>query len=261
MIHRDTIIQQMQAALAPLAYVHALWLEGADANGTLDEYSDIDFNIDIDDAHEAEAIVAVEAALAAISPIDYRYTMAHGHEKLRQRIYHLADTSPYLMIDFVWQLHSRPAAESCFIRGNMVEAAHVLFDKRGVITHRPGDPAEYAQEHADLLAECRYRYSQHVRVIKYIRRNQFPEAFAYYQRYVVEPLVLLLRMMYTPANTDYYLIHISHHIPADALARLTGFLQVCSLAEMEARIVEAGAWFAQLEAAYLAGPSRIDQQP
>jgi len=42
MLLRNSIIQRLHAKLEPLPFIHALWLEGADANGHVDEYSDID---------------------------------------------------------------------------------------------------------------------------------------------------------------------------------------------------------------------------
>jgi hypothetical protein len=86
--------------------VYAFWLEGSDALGTADDYSDIDIWIDVADAFESPSYEIVETALSELSPIDYMYIEPPGHPKLRQRVYHLAGTSEYLMIDFNWQLHS-----------------------------------------------------------------------------------------------------------------------------------------------------------
>jgi hypothetical protein len=41
-VSKSEIISKLKERLEPLDYVYALWLEGADANGTADEYSDID---------------------------------------------------------------------------------------------------------------------------------------------------------------------------------------------------------------------------
>ena len=85
-----------------------------------------------------------------------------------------------------------------------------------------------------------------MRVRKYIHRGQYLEAYAYYNKYVLEPLVDLLRLRYTPANADYYLIHISQHIPKDDTERLEYFAKVSSLEDMDERIPKAEAWFAEL---------------
>lgn len=245
-IDRNRIIEKLKERLEPLEYIYALWLEGADATGMVDEYSDIDFWVDFEDEYEKEAIKAVESALEEIARIDYKHIVKHGHPKIRQRIYHLSGSSEYLMIDFCWQLHSRAGNECEYIKGNTVEAAKVLFDKAEVVRFVDGNPANYMEANKARLEECKYRYNQHYRVKKYIRRGLYLEAYAYYNRYVLEPLIDLLRIMYTPVNADYYLIHISHHIPEDKLKRLEYFAQINSLDAMEKRIPEAEDWFNEM---------------
>lgn len=246
MIDKNTIINELHRVLEPLPFIRAFWLEGADAAGYADEYSDIDFWVDCEDAQEEEAIAVVEGALARLSTIDYRYICHHSHPKIRQRIYHLAGTGEYLMIDFCWQLHSRPREEYGWYENDPVEAVKVIFDRDQIIRYRPMDPADYVEGNRIRLQEACYRRSQYCRVVKYIRRGQYPEAYAYYNRYVLEPLIDLLRLIHTPAYSDYYLIHISRHIPEKERKRLEYFLQTASLTDMEKKIPQAGAWFDEL---------------
>lgn len=243
---RNTIIEYFKQKLESLEYVYAMWLEGADANGTVDEYSDIDIYIDIEDENEVDAIEAVEKALNELGEVDYKYIMHHNHPRLRQRIYHLKNTSEYLMIDFCWQLHSRDRSEYLYIRDDKIEAAKVIFDKNNIIRYKEEDPNDYQKYNDRRIEECEYRYTQHCRVIKYVYRNQYPEAYAYYNRYVVEPLITILRMIYTPAHVDYYLIHISSHIPEDERVRLEYFLKISSLKDISDKIPQAQNWFNEL---------------
>ena len=73
MTDKNMIIEKLSEALEPLPYVYAFWLEGADAAGTADEYSDIDFWVDFEDDYEEQAYEAVENALSGLSEIDYKY--------------------------------------------------------------------------------------------------------------------------------------------------------------------------------------------
>lgn len=245
-IDRNQIVKKLRERLELLEFIYALWLEGADASGIVDEYSDLDFWVDFEDDYEEEAYKAVESALVEIAKIDYKYVVEHNHPKIRQRIYHLSGSSEYLMIDFCWQLHSRAKNECEFIKGNKVENVKVIFDKAEVVRFVDENQAAYMESNKSRLAECKYRYSQHSRVIKYIRRGLYLETYAYYNRYVLETLIDLLRLIYTPANADYYLIHISHHIPDDNLKRLEYFAQINSLDEIEKRIPEAEDWFKEM---------------
>lgn len=248
-LSQKTITAALKTALQPLPYVYAFWLEGADAAGCADEYSDIDYWLDIADEYEEAAIEAVEAVLMGLAPLDFRHVMEHDHPKLRQRIYHLSGTSEYLMIDFCWQLHSRPKSEYCYIKGDRIEAASVIFDKDEVVRWREFSPGDYAGENERRLAEAQYRFSQHCRVTKYIRRGEYLEALAQYNRYVLEALVDVLRILYTPAHTDYGMVHISRHLPQEAAARLEWFARVSSFEDIEERVAGAGEWFASLRSA------------
>ena len=81
---------------------------------------------------------------------------------------------------------------------------------------------------------------------KYVLRGQYLEAYAYYNRYVLEPLIDILRLIYTPAHVDYYLVHISQHIPKEDLKKLEYFAQLTSLDDISERIPLAEKWFNEL---------------
>ncbi len=246
MADRARIIDKLNCALEPLPYIYAFWLEGADANETVDEYSDLDFWVDFEDEYEEQAYSAVETALSALEEIDYKYVVKHGHQKIRQRIYHLAGTSEYLMIDFCWQLHSRPKDEYTYNENDHIEAAKVIFDKDNIIRHKPLDLSAYTVWNTARLEEAKYRRSQQIRAQKYVQRGQFLEAYAYYNRYVLEPLIDLLRLIYTPAHAEYYLIHISQHIPETEREKLECFAKIGTLSDIKEKIPQAGEWFDEL---------------
>jgi predicted nucleotidyltransferase len=243
---RYEIIEKLREGLEPLPFIYAMWLEGADATGLLDVYSDLDICVDFEDEYELQAYLAVEKTLREIGEIDYEYICQHENPKLRQRIYHLAGTSEYLMIDFCWQLHSRNRDEGVFIRGSNVEAALVIFDKAGVVRYKDYDPKEFEERNLALLAESKFRYTQHARVIKYVRRGTYPEAYAYYNHYVLEPLVNVLRILYTPAYAYNHMLHISHHIPKSESDRLSYFARIASLEDIEYKTPRAQKWFGEL---------------
>jgi len=245
MPYKNDIIAKLRKALEPLPYIYALWLEGADANDTADEYSDIDFWVDFEDEHENQAIEAVENALSELAEMDYKYVMQHDHPKIRQRIYHLAGTSKYLMIDFCWQLHSRP--EYALHENDKIESAQVIFDKKNIIKFKPLNLADFIDVNKNKLEEAKYRRTQHCRAEKYIHRGQYLEAYAYYNRYVLEPLIDLLRLIYTPAYADFYFCHISRHIPESERIKLEYFAKISSLEDIAVKIPQAAKWFDELD--------------
>jgi hypothetical protein len=248
MIQREFIIERLHEALEPLPYIHAFWLEGADAVDAVDEYSDIDFWVDVEDEYETQAIEAVETALSEIAEIDYKYIAAHDHPQIRQRYYHLVDTSEYLAIDFCWQLHSRePYAlyEDCNI-----ESAKVIFDKKNIVRFKPICPADFAESNQVKLAYIKHRRSQYARAMKYVHRGEYLEAWMCYKYYALEPLGDMLRLIYTPAYVDHSFCHISRHIPEAERIKLEYFAQISSLDDIAVKIPQAGNWFDELVVDY-----------
>lgn len=246
MITEKEITEVLKNVLQPLPYVYAFWLEGSFAMGYADEYSDIDYWIDVEDDCVREALEHVETALKSLGELDGRDETGNGHPKLGQVVYHIKGSSPYLVLDFNWQLHSRDRKEYHYITNDIVEGALVIFDKDNVVRLEEADEQEIASNKVKCKQECDYRYSQHMRVTKYINRGTFPECYAYYNRYVIEPLVMLLRLKYTPLYPYHYLLHISKHMPQTVINRLDKLIQVTTLEEMEIAMKEAEKWYQEL---------------
>ncbi len=92
---RQTLIDGVEGALAEQPFVYAAWLEGADAAGTADKYSDIDLWADVEAGAEAQVFASIRAALLGLGPLDLEQDAAHPHPQLEQRFYRLADVSPF----------------------------------------------------------------------------------------------------------------------------------------------------------------------
>lgn len=246
MITEKEITEVLKNELLPLPYVYAFWLEGSYAMGYADEYSDIDYWIDVDDGCVREALEHVETALNRFGELDVRDETSNEHPKLGQIVYHIEVTNPYLVLDFNWQLHSRDRTEYHYIKNDLVEGALVIFDKDNIIRYEEADEQEIARNKLQCKRECDYRYSQHLRVNKYIKRSTFPESYAYYNKYVIEPLVMLLRLKYTPLYPYYYLLHISLHMPQAIVNGLEKLIQVATLDEMEIAMKKSEKWYWEL---------------
>jgi len=248
MIEKKQIIEKLREALEPLPFIYAFWLEGADANDTADEYSDIDIWVDFEDEYEKQAIEAVELALSELAEFDYRHIPLPppSHDKLRRRTYHLAGTSEYLMIDFMWQLHSRPKDEYTLFEGNKIETIKIIFDKKNVIQFKPFDISFVKQQNLQLLDDVKYRMANRIRAEKYVKRGQYLEAFANYNCYVLDFLIDILRLIYTPSHAHYKLCHISQHIPENEQEKLEYFAKINSLDDIAEKIPQANNWFAEL---------------
>lgn len=236
----------LKAALEPLSYVYAFWIEGSFATSYADEYSDIDYWVDVADDKVPEMLVIIETALKQLGELDERDENSNGHPKLGQIVYHIKGSSPYLVLDFNWQLHSRKRDEYSYYYDDIVEGAKVIFDKDNVIKFKEMDAQIITKNRFSCITECDYKFSQLFRVQKYILRKTFAECFAYYNNYVIVPLVTMLRLKYTPMYPHHYLLHISNHIPVTDLNRLEKLLATSNLKDIEDGIIDAEKWYSQL---------------
>ena len=107
--------------------MYAAWLEGADAAGHADSYSDIDVWADVDAGSEAQTFAAVRHALLSLGPLDVEQSVSHPHPQLEQRFYRVAGLSPFWFVDVCVQQHGRETVFSPH------EPFRVLFDRGGVI--------------------------------------------------------------------------------------------------------------------------------
>lgn len=244
-ITRQTIISTLQAALQPHDTVLALWLEGADAHGLVDPFSDLDICVSVTPGALDAASAIAQQALERLGPLD-QARHAHHSADFQSHNYHFADTEPYLIID----LDIFTGRGSSFTADDPIEKPLVLFDKAGVITFTPPNLARVQAENAARLPELEALTAQYARLEKYLKRGEFLEAFGYYHKYVLTPLVEALRMRYTPLHPDYYIVHISRHLPPEALHRLEDCFKVASLGELADKSRDAIAFFEET-AAYL----------
>jgi hypothetical protein len=254
-INRDLIISACRQSLEPEPDVLALWLEGADATGFLDAYSDLDLNCSVRAGAMPACLGRARAALQSLGRLDIDVSRDEGPDHL-SATFHLAGSSPFLLVDFDLFV----GRGSDFIADDPIEKPLVLFDKAGVVTFRP---AAEALARPGLAPAARWQalqgmVSQSARLEKYLRRGEFLEAFGYYQRWLLRPLIEALRLRYTPLHPDYDLVHISRHLPAEALQRLEDLFKVHSLAELETKCQLAQAFFSET-VAFLQSPSPTHQ--
>ena len=74
-LSRDKIVQTLVSVLEPLEYVHAFWEGGAAAFNRIDEWSDIDLYVVVDDDRVDAAFGVVEKTLKSLSPIKQKYSV------------------------------------------------------------------------------------------------------------------------------------------------------------------------------------------
>ena len=246
MSSRNRIITTLRRHLEPNPQILAMWLEGADATGHVDDYSDLDICCSVEAGSLAQVADQAEQALASLGPLDFRQRL-QDKKDFQHLVFHLADTSAYLLIDF----NIFVARGSEFVAGDAIEQPLVLFDKAQVVRYvSQAERLNILASHQRLQA-LKDTVAQVSRLDKYVKRGDFLEAFGYYQRWLLEPLIEGLRMQYTPLHPDYFIVHISRHLPSHVLHRLEELFQVNSVADIERKHKEALTFFEETIAALI----------
>jgi predicted nucleotidyltransferase len=235
-VRREQVVEVLRSALEPLAHVNAAWLGGSDAFGRADELSDVDLQVDVDDGHVAATFGAVEAALAAASPITARLVMPmptwHGHA---QRFYRLRDTSEFCAVDVV--VFERSDPRRYYNQTERHGRPLVLFDRAGVIRPAALDPAELAATvRAELVRIRGWLPFTLPLVAKEVRRGDALAALGAWQRYVLAPLVTCYRIRHAPARHDFGTRYTGADLPPEVQETLRRLSFVRDLDDLAAKL-------------------------
>lgn len=243
---RQSLLQTVHSALAAQPWVNALWEGGSAAFARNDEWSDVDLQVEVEDAHVAEAFSVVEAALAQVAQADLVFVVPepawHGHS---QRFYRFADTPPWLMLDLCVMRRSNP---NKLIEPEIHGAARVLFDRKGLFANPPKvDRAALETKLQAKLAQLIVRFDLFQPLVtKEVWREHPLDAAHFYQGLTLAPLIALLRLKHDPLRHDWSARYLHQVLPADEAAKLTRLTYPAYVTEIAAKQTETAAWFHQL---------------
>lgn len=233
MIDRNYIIDYVKKYVESKDYVYAMWLEGADGLGEVDEYSDLDFWFDVEDNKRDAFIDDLVNQLSLIGKIDSRVNSVTSD--IYQSNIHLENTIEYLTIDLAAQNDSRDRKDTCFINGSITEVPKIVFDRKNIITFKDQDDINI-DELYEIFMEKKNRILQYSRVAKYIKRKQYLECFMEYEKQILRPITMICRILYTPYIYDYDLCHISRHIPEGEVKDLEKLYKINNFDDIETNI-------------------------
>ena len=255
-LNRSAILSKLEAELLPLAFVQAMWEGGAAAFDRVDEWSDLDLQVVVDDERVEETAGVIEAALQQLSPIAIRYELPrptwHGHYQV---FITLEMASPFLMVDLCIMQRSNP---NRFLEPQIHGQAVVHFDKCGLTAAPTWDEAVWQVKIRERLETMAIQFELfQVLSEKEISRGNWLEALAFYQGYTLRPLVEALRMKYSPHHYNFHTRYIHYELPAEVVTRLERLYYLPEPSRLASARQEAEAWFRELQAELRAQFSKV----
>ena len=244
-ITRVIIIQTLADALKPLDFVHAFWEGGAVAFSRIDEWSDIDLYLVVDDQKVDEAFLAVEKGLKSLSPIKHKYVTPHlPWPGVSQTFYKLEDASDYLVIDFaVLELTSQNKFLEPEIHGN----ALFYFNKSDKVNCPKLDRKALTEKLTERLKRLQARFDMFNNLVqKEINRGNHLEAIDFYYTLILTSLVEVLRIKYYPVHHDFRMRYVHYELPAEIVGKLKSLYFVRDENDLQKKYHRAVEWFRSL---------------
>jgi len=233
MINRETILKAILSDLSSEDYILAIWLEGSDGTNTLDEYSDIDLVCYTKEGCIDDAFTRLDDCMRRLGEVDIAYEESGRPTNNRYKVYHLQESLDSLLVDVTIQSESVPVV---FMNEDKTVVPIILLDKVGIIKYHNIDHATHHLQLQSQLIRAQGIYSQRNRAVKYTKRGLFLESLIYYHKYVVNPLVDVLRIIHTPFQADCFLVHASRDFPVAVVLTLEKLYGVKTVQDIVDRI-------------------------
>jgi len=222
----------MKDFLQPSEAVLAVWEGGSAATGFLDEYSDLDLSIVIQDGTTEKMIEAFERFLSDEFTILKKHRLAepawHGFS---QCFYRIDKVSEWLYLDVCF---IQKSIKDKFTESDRHGHAVVWFQKEPLL-----DETKTSRE--DVLKKGRRLYQSAVQmdfileieIKKAVKRGLFSEAFAVYYGFLNRSLGIMLNLKYRPAKADFGLRYAYREYGIDDYALIDQALKVATIDELE----------------------------
>lgn len=240
-LNRQTIIQTLVNALEPLNYVYAFYEGGAAAFNRIDEWSDIDLYLVVEEKKVNEAFAVVEKALESLSPIKQKLVVPQlPWPGVSQAFYKLERASDYLVIDFcVLTLSSPEKFLEPETHGNVV----FYFNKSAKLQPPLLDKDALVRKLRSRLERLKARIELFNNFVqKEINRGNLLEAMDNYHNLTLATLVEVLRIKYNSLHYEFKMHYVHYELPPEITRRLVRFYFVRDGKDLQAKYDEATEW-------------------
>jgi len=246
-VTRDDVIKTLVEALKPLDFVHAFYESGAIAFNRLDEWSDLDLYVVVDDGRADDTFAAVETALKLLSPIRQKFAIPQlPWPGVSQAFYKLERASEYLLIDLAVIGLSGPEK---FLAPEIHGKAVFYFNKSDRVEVPGVDKEELAKTLQQRLVRLKDRFAMfNIFVQKELNRGNYLEALVLYYSMTLGSVVDVLRIKFSPFHHDFKTRYVKYELPKQIVKKLEQLYFVRDSKDLLVKYREATDWFKELVA-------------
>jgi len=239
---REEILRSIVKVLKPLDCVYAMWECGSSAFKRVDQWSDIDVVVDVEDDKVMEIFKFTDKALHALSPIEHSFecpqSMSPGGY---QKVYKLQNTSEFLVIEICAVKHS---SNTKFLQKEIHGDVCVHFDKQNVTDIKPIDKENFAQKLKSRIEQIESVFNIYQFLVKKeLNRKNYIEGIAFYQNFSLNPLLEVLRIQYNPYRYSFRTRYVYYDLPEDVVKRLHDFYFIKDGEDLAIKHEETIKWF------------------
>jgi predicted nucleotidyltransferase len=242
---REIIIKALFNALKPLDYVHVFYEGGAAAFNRIDEWSDIDLYVVVDDEKVDATFLVAEKTLELLSPIEQKLrTPQLPWPGVFQTFYKLENASEFLLIDLAaLKLSASEKFLEPLIHGNVV----FYFNKNDMLKLTPFDKEAFFKKLHGRLEVLQARFSMFNSLVqKEINRGNYLEAMEWYHVFTLAALVEALRIKHNPFHHDFRMRYVHYELPPETIRKLEKLYFVRNAKDLQEKYHEATRWFQEI---------------
>lgn len=242
---RKTIIRTLVNSLEPIDYIRAFWEGGAAAFNHVDQWSDIDLYLIVQDDKIEDTVHEVEQALESLSPIEYKYeTQQRIWPEIFQVFYKIENTSPYLLVDLAVIKMSSPEK---FLEPEIHGNAVFHFNKLDKIEITYAEDNYKTEKLRQRIGRLKARFDIfNIFVQKEINRGNALEALDLYYNITLAILTEILRIKYSPLHHDFKTRYIYSELPESVTYKLENLFFVRDMDDLQRKYFEATKWYNEI---------------
>jgi predicted nucleotidyltransferase len=242
---RENILETIADVLQPLDYVYAMWQCGSAAFKRVDQWSDIDLIVDVEDDKVRDIFAVVDKAIQTLAPIENSIELPQSLSPgAYQKVYKLKGTSKFMVIEICAVKHS---SSEKFLQREIHGEIFVHFDKKDVTNVKPMDKEQFHKTLKVRLENIEKLFKMYqILVEKELNRKNDIEALAFYQNFTLSPLVEVLRMKHSPYRYNFRTRYVYYDLPNEIVKKLEALYFITDSNDLRLKQKEVIRWFNEI---------------